>query len=110
VLTQHSRVDAAPCVSTATRGSVQALFVRRTNVLKKFIPNFRVVACRIQNRRVLIDRETLFGHGLCKLFAGLRYDTLFFGGCFRFGDPLPIVLSETCDALEGGCHCIELLV
>ena len=79
-------------------------------MLNKFIPNFRVVSCRIQNRCVLLNRETLFGHGLRKLFVGLRYDTLFLSGCFRFGDPLLVVISETCDALKGGCHCFEFLV
>src|SRR6266481_1837676 len=99
------------CDPTQTHDVVPwQLFVGRTNALKKFIPNFRVVSCRIQNRCILVNRETLFGHGLCKLIVRLRYDTLFLGGCFRFGDALPVVLLETYNAFHRCRSCTKLLI
>ncbi len=88
----------------------QRLFIRRPNALKEFIPNFGIVLRHIQNRCVLLNRETLFGHGLCKLIVGFRHDTLLLSGCFRFSDTLPVVILETCNAFDRSCHCTKLLI
>jgi transposase len=41
------------------------LFVGRVNALKNFITNFRIVLRHTQDRFVLLNGQTLFGHGLC---------------------------------------------
>ncbi len=68
--------------------------------MKNLTPNFGIAPRRIQNRYVLVNRDTLVGYGLFNFIVGFRHNTLLLGGFFRCSETLLVILLDGYDAFD----------
>src|SRR3979490_2884272 len=78
--------------------------------LNNLSADFKIVLCDLQDRGVLLHRDSLIRDRLRERRVGLGDNTLPVWRRRRRGNPLFIILLETRDALEGGRRSVELWI